>query len=120
MADRIIRELVPIADATTIVANDPDDAGSIPLAQSGRLTHVSVVAADEAQLPIWVTVVVDIENKGMFLVEGWVRGLTRTGGGIRWDGSMHLTRRGTNWLAIFARNDTGGAVTYVVQAIVED
>lgn len=121
MADPlIIREIRTIATGTTTPANAPTDAGSFVLPDRGRLTHVSVVASAENTPPIRVGIVLDIENKGMFLVEGWVRGFGGLGGGgINWSGSLPFSRKGTNWLAVFVRNDTGSTVSYVVQAVVE-
>lgn len=120
MADPfIIREIRTIATGTSTLANAPTDAGSFVLPQAGRLVHVSVVPSVVNAPPIWISISVNVENKGLLLKESWLRGFGGVGGGgFAWEGEVVLSRKGTAWLQIFVRNDTGATVSYVVQGVV--
>ena len=115
----IIREVFVLADGATSAISVPEDSGSLPLPQSGRIIHLAVVGNAAGQAPLWASATIQIQRKSMFVVEGWVRGYSNAGGGgISIPLDLPLKGDLSNWIGVSVRNDTGGELRYIIEAVV--
>ncbi len=118
MVTRTFRTDHALATGTQDTDDTATSPGRVFIPLNSRLVHVSCVAGDISQAPFFAAIRVHIEDRDMFIAEGWVRGYSVRGGGISATLDMD-TGTERPWVGFSVRNDSGGDIVWVHQIEVD-